>query len=145
MIIILEEFDLFAQHKNQSLIYNLLDVSRSKHTPLAVVGVTCRLVNFHWFCFRGYLKNAHCRKIVILTSPPSPPLATFRVHTEPGKNLKVWKNRPLLRKVKESLEQSGNETNYLVSISFSLTIGMAVHKVVSLIVINKCELYHFAL
>jgi len=43
VIIILEEFDLFAQHKNQSLIYNLLDVSRSKYTPLAVVGVTCRL------------------------------------------------------------------------------------------------------
>ena len=46
VIIILEEFDLFAQHKNQSLIYNLLDVSRNKETPLAVIGVTCRLVNF---------------------------------------------------------------------------------------------------
>ena len=45
VIIILDEFDLFAQHKNQSLIYNLLDVTRSKQTPIAVVGVTCRLVS----------------------------------------------------------------------------------------------------
>ena len=40
----MEEFDLFAQHKNQSLIYNLLDVSRNRQTPISVIGVTCRLV-----------------------------------------------------------------------------------------------------
>lgn len=41
---ILEEFDLFAHHKNQTLLYNLLDVSQSAQAPVAVVGLTCRLV-----------------------------------------------------------------------------------------------------
>lgn len=40
----LDEFDLFAHHKNQTLLYNLLDVSQSAQTPVAVVGLTCRLV-----------------------------------------------------------------------------------------------------
>ncbi|MBN3306568.1 ORC4 protein, partial [Amia calva] len=39
----LDEFDLFAQHKNQTLLYNLLDISQSAQTPVAVVGLTCRL------------------------------------------------------------------------------------------------------
>eukprot|EP00794_Sanderia_malayensis_P003653 gene3653-4170_t len=43
VVVILDEFDLFAQHKNQSLIYNLLDVSRNRQTPISVIGVTCRL------------------------------------------------------------------------------------------------------
>ncbi|XP_066519410.1 origin recognition complex subunit 4 isoform X2 [Hoplias malabaricus] len=40
---VLEEFDLFAHHKNQTLLYNLLDVSQSAQAPVAVVGLTCRL------------------------------------------------------------------------------------------------------
>ena len=36
-------------------------------------------------------------------------------------------------------ERSGR--NYLVSISFSLAIGMVLHKVVVLIVVSECELY----
>ena len=41
----LDEFDLFAQHKNQTLLYNLLDTSQSAHNPIAVVGLTCRQVS----------------------------------------------------------------------------------------------------
>ena len=37
------------------------------------------------------------------------------------------------------------KTNHLVSISFSLTIGMVVCKVIALIVASRYELYHFAL
>ena len=37
-------------------------------------------------------------------------------------------------------EKSG-KTNYLAIISFSLTIGMVVRKVVALIVVSGCELY----
>ena len=55
VIIVLEEFDLFAQHKNQSLIYNLLDVSRNRETPLAVIGVTCRLVSTVFDLFITYV------------------------------------------------------------------------------------------
>ncbi|XP_077101705.1 origin recognition complex subunit 4 isoform X1 [Siphateles boraxobius] len=43
VLFLLDEFDLFAHHKNQTLLYNLLDVSQSAQTPVAVVGLTCRL------------------------------------------------------------------------------------------------------
>lgn len=43
VIFILDEFDLFCFHHNQTLLYNLLDVSQSAQTPICVLGVTCRL------------------------------------------------------------------------------------------------------
>uniref|UniRef100_A0A8C0TFA9 Origin recognition complex subunit 4 n=1 Tax=Canis lupus familiaris TaxID=9615 RepID=A0A8C0TFA9_CANLF len=43
VIFILDEFDLFTHHKNQTLLYNLFDISQSAQTPLAVIGLTCRL------------------------------------------------------------------------------------------------------
>uniref|UniRef100_A0A6Q2Z3R2 Origin recognition complex subunit 4 n=1 Tax=Esox lucius TaxID=8010 RepID=A0A6Q2Z3R2_ESOLU len=43
VLFILDEFDLFAHHKNQTLLYNLLDVSQSAQAPVAVIGLTCRL------------------------------------------------------------------------------------------------------
>lgn len=45
MIFILDEFDLFAHHKNQTLLYNLFDISQSAQNPIAVIGLTCRLVS----------------------------------------------------------------------------------------------------
>lgn len=47
VLFILDEFDLFAHHKNQTLLYNLFDVSQSAQAPIAVVGVTCRLVSLY--------------------------------------------------------------------------------------------------
>ncbi|XP_064471281.1 origin recognition complex subunit 4-like [Ornithodoros turicata] len=43
IILIIEEFDLFCQHKNQTLLYNFFDVAQSAQAPIAVIGVTCRL------------------------------------------------------------------------------------------------------
>ncbi|KAG0091752.1 origin recognition complex subunit 4 [Podila epicladia] len=43
IIFILDEFDLFAQHTKQSLLYNLFDVAQSAEWPIAVIGLTCRL------------------------------------------------------------------------------------------------------
>ncbi|KAF5278043.1 hypothetical protein FQR65_LT15815 [Abscondita terminalis] len=43
VIFILDEFDLFCSHHNQTLLYNLFDVSQSAQTPICVFGVTCRL------------------------------------------------------------------------------------------------------
>ena len=43
ILFILEEFDLFAQHKNQTLLYNLFDIAQSGLTPMSVVGVTSRV------------------------------------------------------------------------------------------------------
>ncbi|XP_072882263.1 origin recognition complex subunit 4 isoform X2 [Hemitrygon akajei] len=43
VLFILDEFDLFAHHKNQTLLYNLFDIAQAAQTPVAVVGLTCRL------------------------------------------------------------------------------------------------------
>ncbi|XP_022109946.1 origin recognition complex subunit 4-like [Acanthaster planci] len=43
ILFVLEEFDLFAYHKNQTLLYNLFDICQSAQTPIAVVGITRRL------------------------------------------------------------------------------------------------------
>lgn len=43
ILFVIEEFDLFAQHKNQTLLYNLFDVSQSAQTPVCIIGITCRL------------------------------------------------------------------------------------------------------
>lgn len=42
-IFILEEFDLFCGHHNQTLLYNLFDVAQSAQAPICVMGLTCRL------------------------------------------------------------------------------------------------------
>lgn len=42
-IFILEEFDLFCGHHNQTLLYNLFDVAQSAQAPICVMGITCRL------------------------------------------------------------------------------------------------------
>uniref|UniRef100_A0A183ASF2 Origin recognition complex subunit 4 n=1 Tax=Echinostoma caproni TaxID=27848 RepID=A0A183ASF2_9TREM len=43
LLIILYEFDLFALHRNQILLYNLFDCCQCTDTPICVIGVTCRL------------------------------------------------------------------------------------------------------
>lgn len=54
LLVVLEEFDLFAQHKNQTLLYNLFDVSQSAQAPVAVVGLTCRLVRLFFMSFLNH-------------------------------------------------------------------------------------------
>ncbi|XP_037955081.1 origin recognition complex subunit 4-like [Teleopsis dalmanni] len=43
VIFILEQFDLFCTHHNQTLLYNLFDVSQSAQAPICVLGITRRL------------------------------------------------------------------------------------------------------
>jgi len=43
------------------------------------------------------------------------------------------------------VKENSRKKDYLVSISFSLTIGMVVCKVVALIVVSRCELHHLSL
>lgn len=40
VIFIMESFEAFISHKNQALLYNLLDVAQSDRTPIAVIGLT---------------------------------------------------------------------------------------------------------
>ena len=65
----------------------------------------------------------------------------YRVHPEPGKPGIVRE----LSIIPIQVREKSTKTNYIVSISFSLTIGMVVHKKVALIVVGKCEFYHLAL
>ncbi|NWR27538.1 ORC4 protein, partial [Tachuris rubrigastra] len=42
VLFVLDEFDLFVHHKNQTLLYNLFDISQSAQAPVTVIGLTCR-------------------------------------------------------------------------------------------------------
>lgn len=42
VIFILDEFDLFATHPRQTLLYNLFDIAQSRKAPIAVLGLTTR-------------------------------------------------------------------------------------------------------
>ncbi|KAL8934790.1 MAG: hypothetical protein Q9216_005731 [Gyalolechia sp. 2 TL-2023] len=43
VIFIIDEFDLFATHPRQTLLYNLFDVAQSRNAPIAVLGLTARI------------------------------------------------------------------------------------------------------
>lgn len=43
IVFVLDEFDMFCQHKNQTLLYNLFDVVQSAPMSICVVGLTVRL------------------------------------------------------------------------------------------------------
>lgn len=43
VVIVLEEFDRFAQVARQTLLYNLFDLAQSSRTPIAVIGITPRI------------------------------------------------------------------------------------------------------
>jgi len=43
IVFIIDEFDLFALHPRQTLLYNLFDVAQSRKAPIAVLGLTTRI------------------------------------------------------------------------------------------------------
>jgi origin recognition complex subunit 4 len=43
IIFILEEFDSFCSHKNQTLLYNLFDIAQSQAVPICVIGISCQI------------------------------------------------------------------------------------------------------
>lgn len=43
VIFVLDEFDLFATHSRQTLLYNLFDIAQSRKAPIAVLGVTTKI------------------------------------------------------------------------------------------------------
>ncbi len=43
VVFILDEFDLFACHPRQTLLYNLFDVAQSRNAPIAVLGLTTKV------------------------------------------------------------------------------------------------------
>ncbi|KAA8893428.1 origin recognition complex subunit 4 C-terminus-domain-containing protein [Sphaerosporella brunnea] len=43
VVFILDEFDHFALHPRQTLLYNLFDIAQAKKAPIAVLGLTCKV------------------------------------------------------------------------------------------------------
>lgn len=43
VVFILDEFDLFASHPRQTLLYNLFDIAQSRNAPIAVLGLTTKV------------------------------------------------------------------------------------------------------
>jgi len=43
IVFILEEFDSFCSHKNQTLLYNLFDVAQSRAVPICVIGISSQI------------------------------------------------------------------------------------------------------
>ncbi|KAL2023434.1 hypothetical protein VTK56DRAFT_2791 [Thermocarpiscus australiensis] len=43
IIFVIDEFDLFAAHARQTLLYNLFDIAQARKAPIAVLGLTTRL------------------------------------------------------------------------------------------------------
>jgi len=43
VVFVMDEFDLFASHPRQTLLYNLLDIAQSRKAPIAVLGLTTRI------------------------------------------------------------------------------------------------------
>lgn len=42
IIFVIDEFDLFATHARQTLLYNLFDIAQARKAPIAVLGLTTR-------------------------------------------------------------------------------------------------------
>ncbi|KAK3691158.1 origin recognition complex subunit 4 [Vermiconidia calcicola] len=43
VVFIIDEFELFASHPRQTLLYNLFDIAQSRKAPIAVLGLTTRI------------------------------------------------------------------------------------------------------
>ncbi|KXJ92430.1 origin recognition complex subunit 4 C-terminus-domain-containing protein [Microdochium bolleyi] len=43
VVFVIDEFDLFATHARQTLLYNLFDIAQAKKAPIAVIGLTTRI------------------------------------------------------------------------------------------------------
>lgn len=43
VILVMDEFDLFATHPRQTLLYNLFDIAQAKKAPIAVIGCSTRV------------------------------------------------------------------------------------------------------
>jgi origin recognition complex subunit 4 len=43
VVFVMDEFDLFAAHPRQTLLYNLFDIAQSRKAPIAVLGLTTRI------------------------------------------------------------------------------------------------------
>lgn len=71
IIFIIDEFDMFATHPRQTLLYNLFDVAQSRKAPIAVLGCTARLNVVEMLEKR--VKSRFSHRYVYLTLPKTLP------------------------------------------------------------------------
>ena len=122
VIFILDEFDLFASHSRQTLLYNLFDVAQSRNAPIAVLGLTTKIDVVE--SLEKRVKSRFGQRYVHLSLPrtcaafssicksalipPPPELPTHIVHT-----------RPKIRKSIASIETLHSEWTTYVNIVFA--------------------------
>ena len=73
VIFVLDEFELFAAHPRQTLLYNLFDIAQARKAPVAVIGVTTKVNVVD--SLEKRVKSRFSHRYVHLSLPKS--LATF--------------------------------------------------------------------
>ena len=71
IIFIIDEFDLFATHARQTLLYNLFDIAQAKKAPIAVLGLTTRIDVVE--SLEKRVKSRFSHRYVYLSLPKSVP------------------------------------------------------------------------
>ena len=69
VVFILDEFELFASHPRQTLLYNLFDIAQSRKAPIAVLGLTTRIDVAE--SLEKRVKSRFSHRYVHLSSPKS--------------------------------------------------------------------------
>lgn len=72
VVFVIDEFDLFASHPRQTLLYNLFDIAQSRKAPVAVLGCTTRIDVVEMLEKR--VKSRYSHRRVSLTLPRTLPI-----------------------------------------------------------------------
>ncbi|XP_024529265.1 origin of replication complex subunit 4 isoform X2 [Selaginella moellendorffii] len=75
LVLVLDEFDLFAQKPKQSLLYNLLDLLQSPSSQAAVIGISCRLDADQLLEKR--VRSRFSQRKILFLPPPSEEITRF--------------------------------------------------------------------
>lgn len=70
VLFVIDEFDMFATHPRQTLLYNLFDIAQSRKAPIAVLGCTTRLDVVETLEKR--VKSRFSHRYVYLSLPKTP-------------------------------------------------------------------------
>ncbi|KMQ91338.1 origin recognition complex subunit 4-like protein [Lasius niger] len=131
IIFVLDEFDLFCGHHNQTLLYNLFDVAQSAQVPICVLGITCRLDVVELLEKRVKSRFSH-RQIFLFpgdTSSSEQPMSAFDDRLELFQNLLSLPDDENVNKVEQQYDdctidpQFGSMWNdYIKSLTSNVTM-----------------------
>lgn len=71
VVFVIDEFDMFATHARQTLLYNLFDIAQARKAPIAVLGCTTRMDVVEMLEKR--VKSRFSHRYVYLSQARSPP------------------------------------------------------------------------